>query len=216
MFVRKKKNRSGTTSVVVVDKHGGKFKELCTSACRTYATWFPSHARRGTQSSKPWAMADPPAPPVVGGLFLAVSHERPPLSPCLGGRLWALSNEQWATSLFRRDFQPRFSVEILSAATIYNFSFTIFSRILCWDFHLAECACPFSTEIIEIIEMSEWRAELAPALPSEWDCSATFIYGEICHVDGLTSCKTAQGSLALREPKTHYLGFTLGGFVCFC
>ena len=30
MFVRKKKNRSGTTSVVVVDKHGGKFKELCT------------------------------------------------------------------------------------------------------------------------------------------------------------------------------------------
>lgn len=30
MFVRKKKNRSGTTSVVVVDKHGGKFKELHT------------------------------------------------------------------------------------------------------------------------------------------------------------------------------------------
>lgn len=28
MFVRRKKNRSGTTSVVVVDKHGGKFKEL--------------------------------------------------------------------------------------------------------------------------------------------------------------------------------------------
>lgn len=28
MFVRKKKNRSGTTSVVVVDKRGGKFKEL--------------------------------------------------------------------------------------------------------------------------------------------------------------------------------------------
>ena len=91
----------------------------------------------------------------------AVSHEQ-----------WAMSSEPWATSLFRRDFLPRFSVEILSAATIYNFSFTIFSRILCWDFHLAECACPFSTEIIEIIEMSEWRAELAPALPSEWDCSA--------------------------------------------
>lgn len=30
MFVRKKKNRSGTTSVIVVDKHGGKFKELHT------------------------------------------------------------------------------------------------------------------------------------------------------------------------------------------
>lgn len=30
MFVRKKKNRSGTTSVVVVDKRGGKFKELHT------------------------------------------------------------------------------------------------------------------------------------------------------------------------------------------
>ena len=30
MFVRKKKNRSGSTSVVVVDKHGGKFKELYT------------------------------------------------------------------------------------------------------------------------------------------------------------------------------------------
>ena len=30
MFVRKKKNRSGTTSVVVVDKSRGKFKELVT------------------------------------------------------------------------------------------------------------------------------------------------------------------------------------------
>lgn len=30
MFVRRKKNRSGSTSVVVVDKHGGKFKELHT------------------------------------------------------------------------------------------------------------------------------------------------------------------------------------------
>lgn len=30
MFVRRKNNRSGTTSVVVVDKHGGKFKELHT------------------------------------------------------------------------------------------------------------------------------------------------------------------------------------------
>lgn len=30
MFVRRKKNRSGSTSVVVVDKHGGKFKEIHT------------------------------------------------------------------------------------------------------------------------------------------------------------------------------------------
>jgi transposase len=30
MFVRKKKNRSGTTSIVIVDKHGGKFKEVHT------------------------------------------------------------------------------------------------------------------------------------------------------------------------------------------
>ena len=30
MFVRKKKNRSGTVSVVVTDKSGGKFRELKT------------------------------------------------------------------------------------------------------------------------------------------------------------------------------------------
>lgn len=35
MFVRKKKNRSGTTSIVVVDKHGGKFKELHTVGIAT-------------------------------------------------------------------------------------------------------------------------------------------------------------------------------------
>ena len=34
----------------------------------------------------------------------------------------------------------------------------------------------------QIIAMSEWRAELAPAHPGERDCSATFIYGEICHM----------------------------------
>ena len=28
MFVRRKKNRSGSISIVVVDNHGGKFKEL--------------------------------------------------------------------------------------------------------------------------------------------------------------------------------------------
>ena len=31
MFIRKKKNKSGTTSIVVVDKHGKKFKELHTA-----------------------------------------------------------------------------------------------------------------------------------------------------------------------------------------
>ncbi|MDR0367680.1 MAG: transposase, partial [Bacteroidales bacterium] len=30
MFIRKKKNRSGTTSVVVVEKKGGSFRELKT------------------------------------------------------------------------------------------------------------------------------------------------------------------------------------------
>ena len=30
MFVRKKKNRSGSTSVVIVEKRAGKFKELRT------------------------------------------------------------------------------------------------------------------------------------------------------------------------------------------
>ena len=30
IFVHKKRNRSGSTSVVIVDKHGGKFKELHT------------------------------------------------------------------------------------------------------------------------------------------------------------------------------------------
>lgn len=35
MFVRRKKNRSGTISVVVVDKHGGKFKELHTIGIAT-------------------------------------------------------------------------------------------------------------------------------------------------------------------------------------
>lgn len=54
MFVRKKKNRSGTTSVVVVDKHGGKFKELCTigighnddetaSLCAQGKAWIKNH-----------------------------------------------------------------------------------------------------------------------------------------------------------------------------
>lgn len=54
MFVRKKKNRSGTTSIVVVDKHGGKFKELYTvgiahnenevdSLCAKGRQWIDDH-----------------------------------------------------------------------------------------------------------------------------------------------------------------------------
>lgn len=54
MFVRRKKNRSGTTSVVVVDKHGGKFKELhtvgigrdedeITGLCRQGRDWISQH-----------------------------------------------------------------------------------------------------------------------------------------------------------------------------
>ena len=54
MFVRKKKNRSGTVSVVVVDKHGGKFKELHTigvghcaeevdDLCHQGRVWIKNH-----------------------------------------------------------------------------------------------------------------------------------------------------------------------------
>lgn len=54
MFVRRKKNRSGTVSVVVVDKHGGKFKELHTvgigvsaeeveDLCRQGKLWIKRH-----------------------------------------------------------------------------------------------------------------------------------------------------------------------------
>lgn len=54
MFVRRKKNRSGTTSVVVVDKHGGKFKELhivgvasdeqeVAALCKRGREWIKSH-----------------------------------------------------------------------------------------------------------------------------------------------------------------------------
>ena len=54
MFVRRKKNRSGTTSVVVVDKQGGKFKELHTVGVSCHETeidrlclegreWIKSH-----------------------------------------------------------------------------------------------------------------------------------------------------------------------------
>ncbi len=54
MFVRRKKNRSGSTSVVVSDKHGGKFKELHTigiglsedeisALCEEGRQWIKNH-----------------------------------------------------------------------------------------------------------------------------------------------------------------------------
>lgn len=54
MFVRRKKNRSGTTSIVVVNKHGGKFKELHTIGiaydddeiallCQQGQNWIKNH-----------------------------------------------------------------------------------------------------------------------------------------------------------------------------
>ncbi|WP_418893566.1 IS1634 family transposase [Limibacterium fermenti] len=54
MFIRKRKNKSGTTSVVVVDKSGGKFKELVTIGvsenpfeiarlCQKGKAWIKSH-----------------------------------------------------------------------------------------------------------------------------------------------------------------------------
>ena len=46
MFVRKKKNRSGTTSVVVVDKHGGKFKELHTVGIPDFVIAYPKILRQ--------------------------------------------------------------------------------------------------------------------------------------------------------------------------
>ena len=35
MFIRKKRNRSGSVSIVVVDKAGGRFKELVTIGVST-------------------------------------------------------------------------------------------------------------------------------------------------------------------------------------
>ena len=49
MFVRKKKNRSGTTSIVVVDKHGGKFKELHTVGIATDDKEIEKLAARGRE-----------------------------------------------------------------------------------------------------------------------------------------------------------------------
>lgn len=59
MFVRRKKNKSGTVSIVVVDKHGGKFKELhtvgiahseeeITSFCAKGKQWIDDHKGQQT------------------------------------------------------------------------------------------------------------------------------------------------------------------------
>lgn len=59
MFVRRKKNKSGTVSIVVVDKRGGKFKELhtvgiahdedeITSLCAKGKQWIDNHMGQQT------------------------------------------------------------------------------------------------------------------------------------------------------------------------
>lgn len=50
MFVRRKKNRSGSVSVVVVDKHGGKFKELHTIGIAS----SPEEVNELTRQGKVW------------------------------------------------------------------------------------------------------------------------------------------------------------------
>jgi len=47
MFIRKKKNRSGSTSVVVVDKSGGKFRELRTIGVSSDAVSISKFCRIG-------------------------------------------------------------------------------------------------------------------------------------------------------------------------
>lgn len=49
MFVRRKKNRSGNISIVVVDKHGGKFKELHTVGIATDESEVESLCEKGRE-----------------------------------------------------------------------------------------------------------------------------------------------------------------------
>ena len=62
MFVRKKKNKSGTISVVVIDKSHGGFKEVknfgvvsseaeADALCVHAHEWLRPHSRRDTQTS---------------------------------------------------------------------------------------------------------------------------------------------------------------------
>ena len=47
MFVRKKKNRSGTTSVVVVDKSKGRFRELKTIGVSSHENEITNFYQQG-------------------------------------------------------------------------------------------------------------------------------------------------------------------------
>lgn len=49
MFVRRKKNRSGTTSIVVVDKSSGKFTELATIGVASVETEIPGLISKGKE-----------------------------------------------------------------------------------------------------------------------------------------------------------------------
>ena len=69
MFVRRKKNRSGTVSIVIVDKCGGKFKELHTvgiahgedeiaSLCAKGKQWIDNHMGQQTIDFDDFARKD--------------------------------------------------------------------------------------------------------------------------------------------------------------
>jgi hypothetical protein len=49
MFVRRKKNRSGTTGIVVVDKSGGRFRELKTIGTSSDEKTLTEYYRQGKQ-----------------------------------------------------------------------------------------------------------------------------------------------------------------------
>ena len=50
MFIKKKKNRSGTTSVVVVEKNGQKYKEHLTVGISSEETEIDALVKQGQQS----------------------------------------------------------------------------------------------------------------------------------------------------------------------
>ena len=49
MFIRKKKNRSGTTSVVVIQKHKGKFNEVKTIGISSDESEIESLCKQGNK-----------------------------------------------------------------------------------------------------------------------------------------------------------------------
>jgi transposase len=68
MFVRKKKNRSGTTSVVVIDKSGGRFRELKTIGISSDEEELAAFCQRG----KKWISAHSES----RDMFTVAEHER--------------------------------------------------------------------------------------------------------------------------------------------